>query len=229
MFVIPSIDILNGKCVQLINGKIETATVYGNPKDYYKKWVEKGADIIHVVDLDAAFNLGSNKQIIFNLLEKEELDVQVGGGIRDEKYAYELIKNGAKRIIIGSKSLDADFLKKLRKNIPKDKIMVALDTCFGNIVSNAWQNDTGIPYSEGVKKIKLYAGSILSTDVIKEGLLKGPNLKILKKIVQKEIPTYISGGFTTIDDIKLAESFGFSGVIIGRALYTNKLDLEELW
>jgi len=175
MFVIPSIDILNNKCVQLVNGKIETAAVYGSPKDYYKKWVEKGADIIHVVDLDAAFNLGSNKQIIFNLLESEELNVQIGGGIRNEKYACELINKGAKRIIIGSKSLDTEFLGKLRKNIPKEKIMVALDTCFGNIVSNAWQNDTGISYEEGVKKIKSYAGSILSTDVNMEGLLKGPN------------------------------------------------------
>ena len=67
MFVIPSIDILKGKCVQLINGKIETATVYGNPIDYYKKWSQKGADVIHIVDLDAAFNQGNNQQIIFNL------------------------------------------------------------------------------------------------------------------------------------------------------------------
>ena len=229
MFVIPSIDILNGKCVQLINGKIETSTVYGDPKKYYKKWIEKGADKIHVVDLDAAFNLGSNKQIIYDLLETKNTDIQVGGGIRDENYACELVDNGAKRIIIGSKSQDPNFLKNLLKKISKEKIMIALDTLNGKIVMNAWQNNTEITYEEGVRKIRPYAGSILSTDVNREGLLKGPNSILLKKIVQEKIPIYASGGFSTIDDIKLAKNLGFSGVVIGRALYTKKLDLEEIW
>ncbi|MCK4365870.1 MAG: 1-(5-phosphoribosyl)-5-[(5-phosphoribosylamino)methylideneamino] imidazole-4-carboxamide isomerase [Thermoplasmatales archaeon] len=229
MFVIPSIDILNGKCVQLVNGKIETATIYGSPKEYYKKWIEKGADKIHVIDLDAAFNLGSNKTIILDLLEKREVEIQVGGGIRDVAYASELIDSGAKRIIIGSKLQDSSFLKNLLKKIPKEQIMIALDTSNGKIVTSAWQNDTGIKYEEGVKRIKKFAGSILSTDVSREGLLEGPNSIMLKKIVQEKIPVYASGGFTTIEDIKLAKNLGFSGVIIGRALYTKKIDLGELF
>lgn len=229
MFVIPSIDILNGKCVQLVNGKIETATIYGSPKEYYKKWIEKGADKIHVIDLDAAFNLGSNKTIILDLLKKREVEIQVGGGIRDVAYASELIDSGAKRIIIGSKSQDSGFLKNLLKKIPKEQIMIALDTSNGKIVTNAWQNDTGIKYTGGVKRIKKFAGSILSTDVDREGLLKGPNSIMLKKIVQEKIPVYASGGFTTIEDMKVAKNLGFSGIIIGRALYTKKIDLGELF
>ncbi|UCF50521.1 MAG: 1-(5-phosphoribosyl)-5-[(5-phosphoribosylamino)methylideneamino] imidazole-4-carboxamide isomerase [Thermoplasmatales archaeon] len=229
MFVIPSIDILNGKCVQLIEGNIKTAKIFGTPKEFLLKWIKKGANVIHVIDLNAAFKFGSNKKILLELLKNKVVDIQVGGGIRDENYAVELINRGAKRIIIGSKSLDRNFLETLAKKIPKKNLMVALDIRFGEIVSNAWQNDTGLFYQDGVKKISSYAGSILSTDVIREGKLQGPSLKILKKIVQKNIPTYASGGFTTIDDIKLAERLGFSGVVIGRALYKKKIDLEDLW
>lgn len=229
MFVIPSIDILNGKCVQLINGKIQTAEIYGNPQEYFLKWVNKGTKIIHIIDLDAAFNVGSNEKIIFELIENNNVEIQVGGGIRNEKYAYDLIKKGAKRIIVGSKALDVNFLKNLNKKIPKEQIMVALDIRSGNIVSDGWRTDTGINYIDGIKKIRSYIGSILSTDVTSEGLLNGPNLDLLKIIKQENIPTFVSGGFTTKKDILLAEKMGFSGVIIGRALYKQKLTLEELW
>ena len=229
MYVIPSIDILNGKCVQLVNGIIKTSTVYGSPKKYFNKWIEKGADKIHIIDLDAAFNIGSNKKIILDLLRIGKAEIQVGGGIRDENYACELIEGGTNKIIIGNRSQDIEFLRNLLKIIPKEKIMIALDTLNGKIVTNAWQNDTGIKYVDGLKKIKNLAGSILSTDVDREGLLKGPNTITLKQIISENIPIYASGGFSTIWDIKLAKKLGFSGVIIGRALYTNKIDLEDLF
>jgi len=229
MYVIPSIDILNGKCVQLVNGKITTSTVYGTPKKYYKKWIEKGADKLHIIDLDAAFDIGSNKKIIFDLLKNEKAEIQVGGGIRDENYAYELIDSGANRIIIGNRSQDTKFLRNLQKKIPKKKIMIALDTSNGKIVTNAWQNDTGLKYEDGLERIKNFAGSILSTDVDREGLLKGPNSITLKQIISENIPVYASGGFSTIGDIKLAKKLNFSGVIIGKALYTKKIDLEDLF
>lgn len=229
MFVVPSIDILNGKCVQLINGRIDTAKIYGTPKEYFNRWVNQGADLIHIIDLNAVFNLGSNKNIIFKLLQNGAADVQVGGGIRDEKYAYELIKKGTKRIIIGTRSLDIGFLEKLSRRISKDKIMAALDTKFGCIVIDGWQVDTGVSYEAGLKKIKQYVGSILSTDVSREGLLEGPNSAILHLVTQGNIPVYVSGGFTTKKDIEFARRLGFSGVIIGKALYEEKLNLMELW
>ncbi|MFW6122400.1 MAG: HisA/HisF-related TIM barrel protein [Petrotogales bacterium] len=229
MFVIPSVDILNGKCVQLVNGRIKTATIYGNPKEYFKKWVSKGADIIHIIDLNAAFNFGSNKELIFELIKNSDAEIQVGGGIRDEEYACELIERGAQRIIIGSKGLDINFLEKLSKKISKIQIMVALDIRSGYILADGWQTDTGIKYEEGVKKIGLYIGSILSTDISSEGLLEGPDSELLRMVRQENIPTYASGGFTTRKDIELAKELGFSGVIVGKALYEGKLNLEELW
>ena len=229
MFVIPSIDILNGKCVQLVNGRIETETNYGNPEKYYTKWINQGADKIHIIDLDATFNLGSNRRIILDLLSLGKAEVQVGGGIRNVAYAKELINNGAKRIIIGSKSQDKNFLKDILKVVPKEKIMIALDTFKENIVTNAWRTDTGTKYNEEVNKIMKFAGSILSTDVEREGLLKGPNPDMLNKIIQDKIPVYASGGFSNIEDIKLAKKLGFKGVIIGRALYTKKIKLGDLF
>jgi len=229
MYVIPSIDILKGKCVQLVNGKIKTSTVYGNPKKYYNKWIEKGADKIHIIDLDAAFGYGSNKNIILDLIRTRKAKVQVGGGIRDISYACELIENGASKIIIGSKIQDKAFLNNLLKKIPKEKIMIALDTSKGKILSNAWQDDIGLRYEEGLKQIKKFAGSILSTDVDREGLLKGPNFTNMKSIVDENIPVYASGGFTSVKDIKIAKNLGFSGVVIGRALYTKKIDLGDLF
>ena len=152
MFVIPSIDILNGKCVQLENGKIITAKYYGSPEKYLQKWISNGADLIHIIDLDAVLKNGSNKKLIFKLIKKSDVNIQVGGGIRNEKYAYELIENGAYRVIIGSKAFDKNFLKNLKTKIPKNQIMVALDTKKGIIVSDGWQKKTGIKYRMGINK-----------------------------------------------------------------------------
>lgn len=229
MFVIPSIDILNGKCVQLVNGRINSAKIYGEPKYWLDKWVRKGADIIHLIDLDGALGIGSNKDIILDLLKEKNIKFQVGGGIRNIDYAVELIQNNAERIIIGSKAIDENFLEKLNKRIPKEKIMIALDVKDGFVVTNGWKEKSGLKIEDLTLKIKSKAGSILSTDVSSEGLLNGPNVESLKSIQQKNMTIYVSGGFTTIEDIKLAEKLGFSGVIIGQALYKEKLNFEELW
>jgi len=208
MFVIPSIDILNGKC---------------------DKWVDQGADIIHLIDLDAALSIGSNSDIIFELLKTNNVEIQVGGGIRSVEYASKLVQKGAKRIIIGSKALDGEFLCKLNKAVSKKNIMVALDLKSGFIVKNGWKTNTGIKIEEIIENLNSKTGSILSTDVSSEGLLKGPNYELLKTIRQENTPTYASGGFTTRQDLKLAEKLGFAGVVIGQALYKEKLNFKDLW
>jgi len=229
MFVIPSVDILSGNCVQLVNGRIDSADIYGEPKKWVKKWISKGADIIHLIDLDAALGIGSNKDIILDILKKRNVKFQVGGGIRDINYAIELTQNNAERIIVGSKATDGKFLDALNKKIPKEKLMIALDIKDGFIVTKGWKENSGLKIEEVISKIEPKIGSILSTDISSEGKLKGPNSKLLKSTKQKNIPTYASGGFTTIQDIKLAKNLGFSGVIVGQALYKEKLNFEELW
>jgi phosphoribosylformimino-5-aminoimidazole carboxamide ribotide isomerase len=226
MKVIPSIDILNGKCVQLINGDIKTAVFYGPPEKWFDKWVKSGAKIVHIVDLDAAFNNGSNKDLIIGLIKSKRTEVQIGGGIRNVDYACELVEAGAKRVIIGSKAQNIDFLKKLSCRISKEKLMAALDVKNGIIVIGAWKKNTNISYTAELGRIKDYVGSILTTDVTKEGILSGPNYNYLSSIINEKLPIFVSGGFTTVDDINFASKLGFAGVIIGRALYTNKINLE---
>jgi phosphoribosylformimino-5-aminoimidazole carboxamide ribotide isomerase len=215
--------------VQLINGKQESAENFGNPKKWIEYFQNSGAKKIHIIDLDAALGIGYNKKLIIELIKKYDIDFQVGGGIKNISIAKELIQTGAARIIIGSKSLDKKFLKLLNKEIPKDKIMVALDQEDGFVLKNGWKTKTKLTYKEAIDKIETYIGSILSTDVSKEGLLKGPDKNVLEKTILTKIPVYTSGGFTKVNDIKIAERLGFSGVIIGRALYKNKLKLKDLW
>lgn len=229
MFVIPSIDILDGKCVQLIGGRRETATIYGTPTEWLAKWTERGADLIHVIDLDAALGTGSNRKQVFELIKNAKVDIQIGGGIRSERYARELIDAGAKRVIIGSKAMDIDFLAKLSKHIPKERIMAALDTRARKVVVDGWQTSTEITFEELARKIRPYIGSLLSTNVDVEGTLGGTNKEWLKVVARGGVPVYASGGFTTKKDIETAEKLGFSGIVIGMALYTQRLRLEELW
>ena len=106
--------------------------------------------------------------------------------------------------------------------------MVALDVKDGKIVVNAWQKTTNVSYVDGLEKIKEYIGSVLTTDVNREGLLSGPSLGYLNEIISKKIPIYVSGGFTSVDDVFVAFNMGFAGLVLGRALYTNKIDLEEV-
>ncbi len=228
-FVIPCIDILDGNCVQLIGGKSETATIYGSPEEWLVRWKNMGADLVHVIDLDAVTGTGSNKEIILKLLESKLVQIQVGGGIRDIEYAEELINKGAERVIIGSKALDIGFLEELNKSIPRQKIMAALDTRFGKVVVNGWQKSSDLTFSTAFGMIKTNVGSILSTDVNREGLMNGPDRDILRMIQGHGIPTYASGGFTNKEDIELAKIMGFAGVVIGRSIFTRHLDPEELW
>jgi len=229
MFVIPSIDILNGKCVQLINGKAETAEIYGSPQKWINKWQKIGAEIIHIIDLNAALGIGSNKNKIIEIIKNNKIKFQVGGGIKKIDQAVELIEAGAERIIIGSKAIDQKFIKKLNKKLSKEQIMLAIDLKNGFFVTNGWKTVTDKKFEDIEKQYTQNIGSILSTDINCEGLLKGPDKKSLKNIIPKTIPTYVSGGFTKLNDIKYAEKLGFSGVIIGRALYKKKLIFEELW
>lgn len=230
MFVIPSVDILNGNCVQLINGKEGTAEIFGTPQEWVAKLKKNGFDRIHIIDLNAALESGSNEKIITDIVQtNKNIKLQVGGGIRTIEQAVSLHEIGVDRIIIGSKALNQQFLRKLNNHVSKAKIMAALDLKQGFVVTNGWQTMTSKTFHDIKKQISPFIGSILSTDTDSEGLLDGPNKKLLYQIKQKDIPVFASGGFTCKKDIYLAERLGFSGVVIGRALYKKKLNLQELW
>lgn len=215
--IIPSIDIMNGKAVQLRQGKekvLEVDDVLGLAREF-RKYGE-----IAVIDLDAALGRGDNFELIRQICKIA--DCRVGGGIRTRQKAIELLKAGAKKIIIGTLATP-DFLKSL----PKDKLIVAVDTKNGSIVTEGWTKSEGKNPFEQIKYLEDYCNEFLFTNVDREGMLAGVDdelVKMLKKTSAKKIT--FAGGITTIEQIKLLEDSGLNSQI-GMALYTGKIKLAD--
>ncbi len=215
--IIPSIDLMDGKAVQLRQGKekvLERKNVLGLAKEF-SKYGE-----IAVIDLDAAMGKGNNLGLIKKICKIA--DCRVGGGIRTIEKANELLQAGAKKIIIGTKAAP-EFLKRL----PKGRVIAAVDTKDGYVVTKGWTNKTKEKPEELIKKLEPYCSGFLFTNVDKEGLMRGIDFGIVKKLksITKNNLT-VAGGISSINDIKKLESLGVDSQL-GMALYTGKIKLNE--
>ena len=234
MIIIPAIDIKNGRCVRLIQGQMDQETVFSDdPAAMAKKWVAEGAKLIHVVDLDGAVkkqpqNITSIKRII----EGAKVDVQVGGGIRNEKTVKDLIDLGAKRVIIGTEAIkNPEFVKTLCNTFP-DRIIVGIDARDGLVAIEGWTKTTQVKAVDLAKQFEDCGVSAINfTDIHRDGMQTGPNIEETRRLAQAiSIPVVASGGVSSIDDIKKLiplKSVGVIGVITGKALYTGTLKLKE--
>ena len=227
--IIPSIDLMDGKAVQLVQG-IEKKLEVENVLDLAKEFSKYGE--IAVIDLDSALGNVVNKGIKTNNLKKDNLelikqickiaDCRVGGGIRTLEKARELLKVGAKKIIIGTKA-NKQFLKQL----PKDRIIVAIDTKDNFVVDRGWTRKTKKTPLQLIKELEKYCSEFLFTNVNKEGLMQGVNFDIIKKITAAtKNKITVAGGITTINDIKKIESLNANSQL-GMALYTGRIKLDE--
>ena len=215
--IIPSIDLMNGKAVQLIQGK-EKVLERENVIDLAREFSKYGE--IAVIDLDAALGKGNNIDLIKQICKIA--DCRVGGGIRDKEKADELLRAGAKKIIIGTKATP-EFLE----NLPTDRVIVAVDTKNGFVVDKGWTNNTGKTAKECVKELENYCCGFLYTIVDKEGCMKGTDvdaIKALQSITNKRITA--AGGISSIDEIKLLDGRGID-CQLGMAIYTGKIKLNE--
>ena len=215
--IIPSIDLMNGKAVQLRQGKekvLERKNVLGLAKEF-SKYGE-----VAVIDLDAAMGKGSNLGLIKKICRIA--DCRVGGGIRTIEKANELLQAGAKKVIIGTKATP-EFLKQL----PKGRVIAAVDTKEGYVVTKGWTNKTKQKPEELIKKLEPYCSGFLFTNVDKEGLMQGLDFNIVRKLrkLTKNSLT-VAGGISSIKDIKKLESLGVDSQL-GMALYTGKIRLDE--
>jgi phosphoribosylformimino-5-aminoimidazole carboxamide ribotide isomerase len=214
--IIPSIDLMDGKAVQLKQGKekvLEREDVFDLAEKFSKYEIA-------VIDLDSALNKNDNLEIIKKLCKN--YNCRVGGGIRTVEKANEILGFGAKKIIIGTKA-SPEFLKQL----PKDKIIVAIDTKDGFVVNKGWTEKTKETPEEVIRKLEDYCCEFLFTNVNKEGLMKGFDFGKVKKLVKlTKNKITVAGGITTIEDIKKLENIGCNSQI-GMALYTGKINLEE--
>jgi phosphoribosylformimino-5-aminoimidazole carboxamide ribotide isomerase len=232
MMVIPAVDIKNKKCVQLIQGDPDKKHVeLDNPLKVAERWINEGAPMIHLVDLDKAiYQTNTNEEVIKEIIKSVSVPVQVGGGIRTVDDALNLINIGAKRVILGTSAVkNPDIIEELSSKVGTEKIMVALDAKDGKVVIKGWKEKTEYsPVEIGKILEEKGAGSILFTNVDVEGLLKGVDVGPVKELVEAlNIPIIASGGITTYDDLLKLKEIGVEGVVVGSAIYKNLIDLKE--
>jgi phosphoribosylformimino-5-aminoimidazole carboxamide ribotide isomerase len=234
MKIIPAVDIKEGQCVRLVQGKVDQKTVYSNdPLSMANHWDEEGAQTIHVVDLDGAFQ-GSpiNAEIVKNIIYSSSVDIQVGGGIRTLKTIETYAKAGAYRIILGTVAQqEPEFVKEACKRFP-NKIIVGIDARDGLVAVKGWVEVSEQKATDLAQKLKGYGiAGFIFTDISRDGMLQGPNLESIKKFAESaQLPVIASGGVSRLEDIKsLAnlESYGVEGVIVGKALYDKTLTFKE--
>jgi len=230
MKIIPAIDLMNGQVVRLYKGDPKQKTVYSdNPVEIAKKWEANGADMLHIVDLDATLGTGSNISIIKKILEEISIPVEVAGGLRDESLILDIVKI-SNRVVLGTLAFkDKELLKKLLLSLGSEKIVISVDHIDGEIVINGWQDRTGIKLIDAIKEfLEMGFTEFLLTNVSRDGTMEGPDLKFLEQACNLSKTNVIaSGGISNIDDVKAVKEKNAFGVILGKALYENKVSIEE--
>ena len=234
MRIIPAVDIKEGRCVRLSQGKADQETVYSNdPVSMANHWDEEGAQTIHVVDLDGAFQgLPVNSEIVKNIIYGSSVDIQIGGGVRTLETIEMYVKAGAYRVILGTVAQkEPEFVEEACRRFP-GKIIVGIDARDGLVAVKGWGEVSEQKATDLARKIKGYGiAGFIFTDISRDGMLQGPNLESIKEFAESaQLPVIASGGVSRLEDIKnLAklEPYGVEGVIIGKALYDKALSFKE--
>ena len=235
MIIFPAIDIKDSKCVRLIKGNFDDMTSYANsPLNQAEIYFRNGFENIHIVDLDAALqSKSSNANIVKEILKSLKIKIQIGGGVRTIEDIDNWIKSGVDKVIMGTAAVENTNLLKSACEKFKNKIAVSLDVKDGFIFSSGWKKSTNINASDFIKKIENFGVSrIIYTDINKDGTKKGPNIKDTIELSSKvKIPFVISGGVSSIDDIKKIKSIknsNIEGVIVGKSIYDGDIKINEL-
>ncbi len=230
MKIIPAIDLMDGKVVRLYKGDPKQKTVYSDdPVNIAKKWESAGADILHLVDLDATLGIGSNLDMIKKILESISIPVEVAGGLRDKSLVLEVAKL-SERIVLGTLAFkDKSLLKSLLSELGAEKIVISVDHKDGEIVINGWQKDTGIKLIPAINEfLQMGFTEFLLTNVSRDGTMEGPDLEFLEQACNLPNTNIIaSGGISNISDVADVKEKNAFGVILGKALYENKVSIEE--
>tara|TARA_A100000164_G_scaffold284478_1_gene257302 strand:+ start:48 stop:764 length:717 start_codon:yes stop_codon:yes gene_type:complete len=233
MKIFPAIDIKDKKCVRLIKGDFENKTEYEmSPIDQASKYKDYGFKNLHIVDLDGALTGETvNLDIIQDIISKSELNIEIGGGIRNFKSVQKYIDFGVEKVILGSIAIkDKNFLKEACKKFP-NKIALALDAKDGCLSVSGWKENSNQSTLDYLKEVNDYGVSrLIYTDINRDGMKLSPNFKETSKVADiSNCPVIISGGVSSIDDIKKAKSLkNIEGIIVGKAIYDGDIKLEEL-
>jgi len=235
MIILPAIDIKDGKCVRLIKGDFNQMTSYEkSPFDQAKIYFQNGFKNIHIVDLDGALKgKSSNSNIVKEIIKNFKLKIQIGGGIRTIDNIDSWVKSGVDKVIIGTAAIENKNLLKIACEKFKNKIAISLDVKDGFIFLSGWKKQTNILASDFLKEVQNFGISrIIYTDINKDGTKKGPNIKDTIELSSKfKIPFIISGGISSIEDVKKIKSLNNSnieGVIVGKSIYDGDIKINEL-
>lgn len=229
--LLPAIDVVDGQAVRLYQGEAGTETSYGSPLQAAQRWVDAGAEWIHLVDLDAAFGRGSNHELIAELVAQADVQVELSGGIRDDESLQRALATGCRRINLGTAALEkpewtADVIAD-----HGDKIAVGLDVRGTTLAGRGWTKEGGDLWEVLERLERDGCPRYVVTDVTKDGTLQGPNVELLREMCSRtNAPVIASGGVSTVSDIATLRTLvqdGVEGAIIGKALYAGEFTLEQ--
>ncbi len=234
MRIIPAIDIINGKCVRLTKGDYDTKIIYNeDPLEVAKQFEDHGIEFLHLVDLDGA---RSNKIYNYKILEKiashTNLKIDFGGGIKSEEDVKIAFDSGADQITGGSIAIkNREMFLKWLKEYGSDKIILGADANNEKIAISGWKEESKEEVIPFIKKFKEKGIKyVISTDIAKDGMLEGPSFDLYKKILEEipDVHLIASGGISKLDELPKLAEMGCEGVIIGKAIYENRISLTEL-
>ncbi|WP_026899139.1 1-(5-phosphoribosyl)-5-[(5-phosphoribosylamino)methylideneamino]imidazole-4-carboxamide isomerase [Daejeonella oryzae] len=238
MYIIPAIDILNGKVVRLREGDYEQATFYGvTLEEMIEKYQSKGTEFIHIIDLNGAKGDFSNQKFLFDIINKSEIKVQYGGGVRSIEKVKELIDLGIHRVIVGTQAItNPEFLKDLSSQICgtekcSDQIVVAIDVLDEVIKYSGWMESSPIKLMEYVDRcLDLGFFRFLCTDINKDGKLGGASVELYQKLLDHSpfIKLIASGGISSMADIEDLQKIKVESCVVGKAIYENRISIDEI-
>lgn len=233
--ILPAVDVVNGQAVRLDQGEAGTEKSYGTPLESALKWQEQGAEWLHFVDLDAAFNRGSNHKMMAEIVGTLDIDVELTGGIRDDESLERALATGARRVNIGTAALEkpewiAEVIQRYGDKVAVD-IAVRLQDGEWRTRGNGWVSDGGDLWEVLERLDSQGCTRFVVTDVSKDGTLSGPNVELLRDVAAAtDAPIVASGGISSLDDVLNLAKYqdeGIDSVIIGKALYEHKFTLTE--
>jgi len=230
MKIFPAVDILGGRCVQLVQGKRESATAYGDPLSCATRWLDEGAEALHVINLDGAFGASEkNAGLIAELVKKTGVEIELGGGIRSVEDAARWLDTGVSRVIISTLATqDPACIRQLAGEYGSGRVMAGVDAKGGQIAVHGWQETVGDYIGWAGRFEELGAGSLLYTNVDVEGLQQGVRFEPVKRLIDRVgIPVVVAGGVSARSDVAGLRVAGAWGAVLGSALYSGKIRLKE--
>ncbi|MEU8818202.1 bifunctional 1-(5-phosphoribosyl)-5-((5-phosphoribosylamino)methylideneamino)imidazole-4-carboxamide isomerase/phosphoribosylanthranilate isomerase PriA [Actinoplanes sp. NPDC048796] len=229
--LLPAVDVADGQAVRLVQGAAGSETSYGDPLEAALAWQNDGAEWVHLVDLDAAFGRGSNASLLADVVARLDVKVELSGGIRDDESLARALATGCERVNIGTAALeDPQWCDRVVSEYG-DRVAIGLDVRGRTLSARGWTRDGGDLFDVLGRLDKAGAARYVVTDITKDGMMRGPNLELLREVcAATDRPVIASGGVSTLDDLralKALEPAGVEGVIAGKALYAGAFTVAE--